>query len=507
MNESLASAETVDVVVVGGGPGGSTVATLVAKQGHRVLLLEKERFPRYRIGESLLPSTVHGVCRMLGVSDALHDAGFVVKLGGTLRWGSNPEPWRFNFAVSSRLAGPTAYAYQVERMKFDQILLNNAKACGVDVREQCSVVDVLDDGERVSGVRYEDENGRTHEVTATFVVDASGNESRISQKIGGKRQYSDFFRNLAMFGYFEGGKRMEEPYAGNVLSAAFKDGWFWYIPLGDNLTSVGAVVSRDTPELLRGDREHAFRKLIDGCPMVRDLLSDATRITSGPYGEIRIRKDYSYVHSRFWRPGMMLVGDAACFVDPVFSTGVHLSTYGGLLAARSINSCLAGLVDEQRSFEEFEARYRKEYGLFYEFLIGFYDMNQNEDSYFWQAKKVTNCPVSEFEAFVELVGGVASGEAAIPNGETLRSELSAVSTQLSSAIQGSITHASNDDNLNPLLDSRGLERFLEEGAALQVDAALGNAAHEPPRIPGGLLTAADGMHWMEPDTLKAHAHE
>jgi halogenation protein CepH len=123
--------EEFDVVVVGGGPGGSTLATLVAMQGHRVLILEKESFPRYQIGESLLPSTVHGVCRLTGVADELAEAGFTHKRGGTMRWGANPEPWTFAFSVSQKTAGKTSHAYQVERMKFDQILLDNARRKGV----------------------------------------------------------------------------------------------------------------------------------------------------------------------------------------------------------------------------------------------------------------------------------------------------------------------------------------------------------------------------------------
>src|ERR1700733_2666210 len=130
----MTSNEETDVVVVGGGPGGSTLATLVAMAGHHVVLLEKEKFPRYQIGESLLPSTVHGVCRLTGVADELARAGFTLKRGGTLRWGSNPEPWTFSFSVSAKMTGQTAYAYQVERSKFDKILLDHARRMGADVR-------------------------------------------------------------------------------------------------------------------------------------------------------------------------------------------------------------------------------------------------------------------------------------------------------------------------------------------------------------------------------------
>jgi halogenation protein CepH len=209
-----AHTEEADIVVVGGGPAGSTVAALVAMQGHRVVLLEKERFPRYQIGESLLPATVHGVCRLTGVADELVAAGFTKKRGGTFRWGSRPDPWTFAFSVSPRMAGPSAFAYQVERSRFDQILLDHARRLGVDVREGTAVDRVLDDGPRVRGVTYTGEDGEQREILSRYVVDASGNKSQIHRSAGGVRRYSEFFRSLALFGYFTGGKRLPEPNSG-----------------------------------------------------------------------------------------------------------------------------------------------------------------------------------------------------------------------------------------------------------------------------------------------------
>src|SRR5439155_111060 len=139
--------------------------------------------------------------------------------------------------------------------------------------------------------------------------------------------------------YYENGKRLPPPNSGNILSVAFKNGWFWYIPLSDTLTSVGAVVSRDAAEQL-SDPQGAMQHFIDQAPLIKEYLAGAARVTSGIYGEYRIRKDYSYCNTGFWKPGCALVGDAACFIDPVFSSGVHLSTYSALLAARSINTCL-----------------------------------------------------------------------------------------------------------------------------------------------------------------------
>jgi halogenation protein CepH len=480
--------EEFDVVVVGGGPAGATTATLVAKQGHRVLLLEKETFPRYQIGESLLPSTVHGVCRLLGVTEQLRDAGFTLKRGGTFKWGASPKPWTFRFSVSSRLGGSTSYAYQVERMKFDQILLDNARRNGVEVRERCSVVDVVSADGRIRGLRYIDEVGRRGEASAQFVVDASGNRSSLHKQVG-ERNYSEFFQNIALFGYFEGGKRLPAPNSGNIFSIAFDHGWFWYIPLTPQLTSVGAVVERSRAAEVQGDPEQALRRFVENCPEIRDFLADARPVTSGPYGRLRVRKDYSYCNTGFWRPGMLLVGDAACFVDPVFSSGVHLATYSGLLAARSINSTLEGNIDEHTAFEEFELRYRREYRLFYEFLLAFYDMHVSEESYFWQAKKVTQCRKSELESFVELVGGVASGESVLSTPEALSVRFSAASNELAKVVsQAQGGH---------VFGAGVVDSAMHEGARVQRQAVLGDAAgREEPVRPGGLIPSDDGMRWV-----------
>ena len=135
--------ENFDVVVIGGGPAGSTASTILAMQNHRVLLLDRDTFPRYQIGESLLPATIHGICKILGLSEELKKAGFVRKLGGTFRWGTNPTPWTFAFSTASTISAPKAYAYQVERAKFDNLLLRNAQHNGVDVRERHAVTNLL----------------------------------------------------------------------------------------------------------------------------------------------------------------------------------------------------------------------------------------------------------------------------------------------------------------------------------------------------------------------------
>ncbi|MBZ5524846.1 MAG: tryptophan 7-halogenase [Acidobacteriia bacterium] len=401
--------EQYDVCVVGGGPAGSTAATFIAMRGHRVLLVEKESQPAYKIGESLLPSTVHGICSMLGVTEELQNQNFVRKLGGTFRWGKSKEPWSFEFAGSSRFQGPMSYAYQVERIKFDAILLNNAKRKGVEVLEQHRVADLIVDDDRVAGVKLMDNAGTEKLVRSKYVIDASGHTSTIARHAG-ERIFSKFFRNIAVFGYFRNAGRLPAPNSGNIFCAAFDKGWFWYIPLSDTLTSVGAVIGQEFSSLLHQGYEPALLQLIGSCEPIRKLLSGATRCSDAPYNEIRVRKDYSYCNTRFWKPGLVLIGDAACFVDPVFSSGVHLATYSALLAARSINASLEKHLDEAVAFAEFEACYKREYMYFYDFLSAFYELSQGVEDYFGAARKVLNAEERSDHAFLNLVGGDASGE-------------------------------------------------------------------------------------------------
>jgi FAD-dependent halogenase len=491
--------QNVDLIVVGGGPAGSTAASFVAMQRRRVLLLEREHFPRYQIGESLLPSTIHGICLMLGVGEEVKNAGFMLKRGGTFRWGRNPEPWTFAFALSPTMAGPTSYAYQVERMKFDNILLQNAKRKGVDVREGCSVTDLINEGDRVVGVRYVNEDGQEVEARASYVAIAGGNTSQLHKNLGIRREFSEFFRNVALFGYFEGGKRMPAPNSGNILCAAFEHGWFWYIPLTKNLTSVGAVIAREKAHLLQEDHETVMNDLIASCPMISDYLSEARHVTEGPYGQFRVRRDWSYINDSFWKPGVVLIGDAACFVDPVFSSGVHLATLSGLLAARSINTCLANSQDETRSFDEFERRYRREFGVFYKFLSSFYDMHADENSYFWEARKVLKTDEPDVEAFIRLVGGVStSGEHLYGSSDEFKESVSA----LGNSIQAAVDNSPDLDAAGSHFMARGDEMvsLWQETRQVRAQATRGEKRRpERPLFADGLVPSADGFHWTEPE--------
>jgi FAD-dependent halogenase len=490
--------EQFDTIVIGGGPGGSTAATFIAMQGNRVLLLEKQRLPAYKIGESLLPATVHGICSMLGVSEELKKANFVRKNGGTFRWGRSPIPWTFAFAQSSRMAGPTSYAYQVERSKFDLILLENAMRKGVAVRQNHSVVELLREGDRFAGVVYSDQDGNKAVAKARYIVDASGHQTPFARHVG-ERIYSKFFQNIAVFGYFLNAKRMPPPNEGNIFSVAFQDGWFWFIPLSNTLTSVGAVVAKENAAKLKNGHEAALYGFIDACPQIKDMLASATRVTEGQYGEVRVRKDYSYCNTKFWAPGLILVGDAACFIDPVFSSGVHLSTYSAFLAARSINTCLKEQLSEERCFEEFELRYRREFGRFYDFLIAFYDIEQDLDSYYWTARKVINSEEKGNEAFIQLVSGLGAGEQLYGSSEEFINARQGLGQTLFPASSGGEVQMAIEDNLANTKRREFMDDFLKEVVKLQAQATLkeNQRPREKPLFDNGLVPTPDGFHWME----------
>ena len=222
------------------------------------------------------------------------------------------------------------------------------------------------------------------------------------------------------------------------------------------------------------------------------MLSNAKRVTEGQYGQLRVRKDWSYSNERFWVPGLVLVGDAACFIDPVFSSGVHLATYSGLLAARSINSILSDGMDETRCFEEFEKRYRREFKNFYEFLTSFYDMHQSEDSYFWNARKILKTGRSTQEAFVSLVAGVSN----------LRDEELMVESEQIEKIKEELEQLQNSNQTAAPYYSAEKEAFLdtlvEEATHMQIQAHVGAMGdEEQPLFAGGLIPSADGLRWRE----------
>ena len=386
-----------DVAVVGGGPAGSTAASLLARTGRRVVVFERERFPRYHIGESLLSATLP-ILAHVGVLSDIERHGFIRKPGGTFQWGSNAAPWTFWFREDP---GGYQHAYHVLRSEFDALLLRHAGRQGAEVVEQATVEAI--DGEGPFRVRARGGDGAIQTVEARHVVDASGQQALLGRREG-LREFNPFFKNLAIWSYYADAARMEGELADNILSAAHGEGWCWYIPLHDGTISVGAVVDaarwkkRAGPETL----QETYTALVERCAPVAAMLRGARQVAP-----VRVIRDYSYSSTSFFHGGALLAGDAACFIDPVFSTGVHLACFAGLLAADALEDVFSGRRAEAEALAGYDATYRRAFERYRRFVTFFYNHHADPDSYFWQARKLvdSNGDLELREAFVRLIAG------------------------------------------------------------------------------------------------------
>ena len=391
-------AARADVAVIGGGPGGSSAAAMLARGGLHVVLLERDRFPRDHVGESLLPASIP-ILERLGVLPAIEAAGFLPKHGATMVWGSDPEPWSWYFRETNR-SYPSSF--QVTRPEFDQILLEHARTLGAEVHEGCQAVEVPFEDGRAGGVRYRDEDGAEGFVAARWVVDASGQTALLGHALG-LREWDDFFRNLAIYGYFEDAERLSEPDATNIFIESCEHGWCWTIPLHTGQASVGVVLDSEAGQRAIGELgvEEAFRDRIASAPRTAALLERAT-LVDGPH----VVRDWSYRSRRLAGPGYVLVGDAGCFVDPLFSSGVHLALSSGVLAAAYIASALRDPTLEGPAAEAYADLYLAQYNNFHRLAMLFYSSNRSAGSYFWEARRISD--ESEFSprhAFIRMVAG------------------------------------------------------------------------------------------------------
>lgn len=325
-----------DVIVVGGGPAGSTAATLVAQGGHRVLLLDRERFPRFRLGESLMPAT-YWTFERLGVLDKMKASRFPQKQSVQFFSGSGRSSVPFYFTEFD--PHESSITWQVDRAEFDKMLLDHAAERGVDVRCETNVRDVLMDGNRVRGVIAEGPDGVRRELTAKVVVDASGQTALIGRKL--KLKYpDDNLRHCSFYTRYRGAWRDvgRDEGATHILHTTEPRCWFWYIPLPDDVVSVGVVGPIDT--LIAGrpgsSPQDVYDELLAKCPTLQERVAGIA-----PEAPVAAIRDFTYISKRIAGHGWVLAGDAFGFLDPIYSTGVFLALTSASGAADSILDALA----------------------------------------------------------------------------------------------------------------------------------------------------------------------
>ncbi|OIJ68197.1 NAD(P)/FAD-dependent oxidoreductase [Streptomyces mangrovisoli] len=399
---------TRKVLVIGGGPGGSTAATLLARAGVSVTLLERDTFPRYHIGESIA-SSCRSILDFGGALEKIEERGYTVKTGVLLRWGQEKD-WKIDW---SELFGPDVRSWQVDRDDFDTILLDHAAEQGVEVIQGASVKRVIFDGDRAVGAEWTDpqDRGTVHTGEFDFVVDASGRAGVIGGQHFKNRRPHEVFRNVAIWGYWKGGDLLPGTPSGGINVVSSPDGWYWIIPLRDDRYSVGFVSHQSRFLERRADyssTEEMLHALIAESATVTDLLAGG-EFQPG----VRVEKDFSYVADSFCGPGYFLVGDAACFLDPLLSTGVHLAMYSGMLSAASILSTINGDVDESQALGFYESLFRNAYQRLFTLVSGVYQQYMGSDTYFDLAESLvressdgTTAGDGKDAAFGELVAGV-----------------------------------------------------------------------------------------------------
>jgi len=359
-------AKIYDAIVIGGGPAGSSSSALLARAGRSVLLLERERFPRFHVGESLLPYSLP-VMERLGVLEKVRAAGYQEKYGAFF-WNEATGGIR-PVVFSETVDGAHPLAYQVKRADFDHLLLRHAAELGVEVREKTGVKEVIFEGKRAVGVVALPDGSAPEEIRAKVVVDATGQDALLARRLK-IRSFDAKLKRAGLFAHYSGVPRPPGREAGDILLPVEDGVWYWIIPFSDGSSSVGAVFDPSQVRPRDGETlESRFEGLIAKSARMRELLGPGRR-TSKVFGI----SDYSANSSRLAGDGWVLVGDAAGFLDPVFSTGVFLALVMGEKAAAAIDRALArkGRVDAG-DLRGYERHARTMFRRFRRFVYAFYD--------------------------------------------------------------------------------------------------------------------------------------
>jgi len=352
-----------DVAVIGGGPAGASTAIYLRQHGYHTVVLEKLRFPRFHIGESLLPAN-RSLFDELGIHDEVKTRGYPTKFGAEFVSQCGDHVRKFYFREALLPVGTTAY--QVLRSDFDHIVLNRARAVGADVREQAAVTEVTpkDDG---FDVTVEPKGADSYRLHARVLVDASGQDTFLSSRLHLKEVDEDH-RRFAVFSHFRGVERSRGEDAGNIRIIPFGEGhWFWVIPLRDDLTSVGAVVTKEVLREHRDDIESYFEATIEATPALTRRMSHAERVEP-----VRAIADFSYESTQYAGKRFLIVGDAAAFVDPVFSAGVLMAMSSAKDAAKAIHTAFQTNDFSARALKSYDREHRRKLRIMSRLIRAYY---------------------------------------------------------------------------------------------------------------------------------------
>jgi len=377
-----------DTIIIGGGPGGSTAASVLARAGKKVLILERERFPRFHIGESLIPFGNEEL-RSIGVWGKIQQAGFMPKRGAEFVLGDAQASSHVLFG--KHLPNFYAGTYQVERARFDHLLLEHAESLGAEVWQETKVetAEISDHGVSVTCQR----DGVTRRIEARWLLDASGRDSFLARQMQLPKTDLGLKKKLATYAHFRGVFRNSAPADGHITVVRLDFGWFWFIPLDAEKTSVGLVQFLEHFQSTGMKPEEHFEHIVATTPELQRRLGQATRISA-----YTSTGDYTYRHLQNAGPRWMLIGDAAGFIDPVFSSGVMLAIKSGHLAAReTLAADDAGTTLSARAQRRYTAKVGQMCTIFLRMIKMFYN-NQSFEVFMCKAPTRIECAVNNLVA-------------------------------------------------------------------------------------------------------------